>query len=332
MLRSDLAPGGSTAPVAAGLRSPGERSLLVRWDLGLVLALLSAAAFGTTGAFSKALLESGWSPGSIVLLRVAGGAVLLLGPGIHALRGRWSLIGANWSTIAGFGLGGVVLAQVSYVKAVVHLSVGVALLLEYLAVALVVLWVWLRSGRRPTPIAGLGMVAALAGLVLVLDLAGAQTPAMAGVLWGLLAAVGLASYFVNAADAGDLPPVTLAALGMMTGALCLTGLGLAGVLPLTFSTAPVSLGGIALPAWTAVAELVLVAAVLAYLTGTLATRRLGSTVASFVGLTEVLFAVLFAWLLLGEVPTIVQAAGGALIMAGVVAVRLGDLSRQPGST
>jgi drug/metabolite transporter (DMT)-like permease len=87
----------------------------------------------------------------------------------------------------------------------------------------------------------------------------------------------------------------------------------------------VQVGGATLPAWSAVAELAVVAAALAYLLGTVATRRLGSTVASFVGLTEVLFAVLFAWLLLGELPAPVQLAGGVLITAGVVAVRVGEL-------
>jgi drug/metabolite transporter (DMT)-like permease len=90
---------------------------------------------------------------------------------------------------------------------------------------------------------------------------------------------------------------------------------------MTFSAAPVSVGGLALPAWLAVAELVVVAAALAYLLGTVAARRLGSKVASFVGLTEVLFTVLFAWLLLGELPAPIQLAGGVLIIIGVLAVR-----------
>ena len=55
-----------------------------------------------------------------------------------------------------------------------------------------------------------------------------------------------------------------------------------------------------------------------------AARRLGSRVSSFVGLTEVLFAVLFAWWLLGEVPRPIQLLGGLAILAGVVAVRLDD--------
>ena len=54
-------------------------------------------------------------------------------------------------------------------------------------------------------------------------------------------------------------------------------------------------------------------------------RRLGSTLASFVGLTEVLFAVLIAWVLLGETPGLIRAIGGLLILGGVVAVRMGEM-------
>jgi drug/metabolite transporter (DMT)-like permease len=89
----------------------------------------------------------------------------------------------------------------------------------------------------------------------------------------------------------------------------------------------VELMGRAVPWWVAVGELALIAAAAAYLLGVTAARVLGSTVASFVGLTEVLFAVLFAWVLLGELPGLVQLAGGVCIIGGVVAVRLGELRR-----
>ena len=46
--------------------------------------------------------------------------------------------------------------------------------------------------------------------------------------------------------------------------------------------------------------------------------------ASFVALGEVLAAVLWAWLLLGELPRTIQLAGGALVLAGVVVVKLGE--------
>ena len=48
----------------------------------------------------------------------------------------------------------------------------------------------------------------------------------------------------------------------------------------------------------------------------MAVPRIGSRVASFVGLSEVLFALGFAWLFLAEVPAPIQFAGGALILAG----------------
>ncbi len=69
----------------------------------------------------------------------------------------------------------------------------------------------------------------------------------------------------------------------------------------------------------------LVAAVVAYVAGIFGVRLLGAKVAAFVGLTEVLFAALFAWLLLGQVLTPVQLAGGVLVLAGIALVRLDEL-------
>jgi hypothetical protein len=43
----------------------------------------------------------------------------------------------------------------------------------------------------------------------------------------------------------------------------------------------------------------------------------------------VLFAILFAWLLLGQLPAPVQFAGGALILAGVTLVRIDELRGAP---
>ena len=59
-------------------------------------------------------------------------------------------------------------------------------------------------------------------------------------------------------------------------------------------------------------------------TGIAASRRLGSRLASFVALLEVVAAVVFAWLLLDQLPETLQFAGGALIVAGVIVVKLGE--------
>ena len=58
--------------------------------------------------------------------------------------------------------------------------------------------------------------------------------------------------------------------------------------------------------------------------GIAASRRRGSRLASFVALTEVLFALLFAWLLLGELPRLVQLLGGLVLLGGVALVKLGE--------
>jgi len=298
-----------------------------RADLGLVAAVVTAAAFGTSGPFAKALLTTGWSSGAIVLLRVGIAALVLAVPAVLACRGRWSVVRANVPVILVFGLVAVAGCQVAYFNAVGTLSVGVALLLEYSGTVLVVLWVWLRTRRAPSRLTLIGAAVALAGLALILDIAGQTPPDLVGVMWGLLAAVGLAAYFVASSHGdGGLPPVALAGFGMGVGALALAAVGAVGVVPLEFRAADVVVAGTTLPWWAAVGELALVAAAFAYLLGTYAVRALGATLASFVGLSEVLFAILFAWLLLGELPGLIQLAGGVVVVAGVVAVRLGERS------
>jgi drug/metabolite transporter (DMT)-like permease len=296
--------------------------------LGLWLALASAATFGSSGPFAKSLLLEGWSSGAIVLLRVTGATLVLAIPTVLSLRGRWALARASLPTILTYGVVAVAGCQVAYFHAVQRLDVGVALLLEYLGVVLVVLWVWVRTRRAPSGLTGLGVLLAVLGLVLVLDLAGQTRPDLVGVGWGLVAAAGLATFFVLAAQESSLPPVALAGLGMGAGAMVLGVLGAVGVVPLTFATADITVMGHQAPWWFAIGELALIAAAVAYLLGVTAARLLGSTVASFVGLTEVLFAVLFAWVILGELPGLMQLLGGICIVAGVAAVRLGELRRK----
>jgi drug/metabolite transporter (DMT)-like permease len=276
------------------------------------------------------LLDTGWSAGAAVLTRIAGAAAVLLVPALVALEGRWHLLRRNAGLIASYGLIAMAACQLFYFNAVSTLSVGVALLLEYLGVVLVVLWLWVRHGQKPRRWTLAGIALSVAGLLLVLDVFGGMRLDVAGVLWGLGAAVGLATYFVlSARQATGLPPIVLAAGGMTVAAVALALAGVTGLMPLTFAATDVSLAGMRAPWVVPVAELCLIAAVLAYTTGIAATRALGSKVASFVGLTEVLFAVFFAWLLVGQLPLVIQLAGGVLIICGVIAVRYDELRVKP---
>ena len=145
-------------------------------------------------------------------------------------------------------------------------------------------------------------------------------------LWALAAMVGCAAYFIISADESNgLPPLTLAAGGLVAGTAALGLLGLVGLMPMRATTtlgrvrrAHGRLVGPDDPAGPG-------------------DRRPSPTppasppsaawapgVASFVALTEVLAGVVWAWVLLDQLPRPVQLLGGLLILAGVVAVKLGE--------
>jgi drug/metabolite transporter (DMT)-like permease len=181
-------------------------------------------------------------------------------------------------------------------------------------------------GQRPRRLTVAGAAAALPGLALVLDLTGSGSIQLVGVLWGLGAAFGLAGYFVLSARVdAELPSVTVASAGMGAGAAMLVLLGAVGVLPMHATFGDVTFAGHQMSWLVPVAGLSLVAAVVAYVAGIGAARILGARLSSFVGLTEVLFAILVAWVVLGELPTVVQLIGGVLILAGVTLVRVDEL-------
>jgi drug/metabolite transporter (DMT)-like permease len=315
-------------PIASSGAAPtGQaRSLRAGRSVGIAIGLASAMCFGTSGTFGSALIGAGWSPGGAVLARVAVAALALTIPALIALRGRWSQLRRSAWRVLTYGLVGVAACQVCYFNAISVMSVGVALLLEYMGVVLIVGWLWLRHGQRPRTLTVVGGVAALCGLALMLNLSGSGGTSPIGVVWALLAAVAMAVYFFqsSADDADALPPVVLTWGGMVTGAAALAASGAAGLVPMRASTSDVALFGHQVSALVPVLGLSLVAAAAAYVLGIAAARRLGPKLSSFVAMAEIGFAVVFAWVLLHQVPTTMQFLGGALILAGVIAVRLDE--------
>jgi drug/metabolite transporter (DMT)-like permease len=260
----------------------------------------------------------------VVFLRIAGAALILALPTVRALRGRWHVLLRAWPQLVTYGLMAVAVPQLAFFYAVEHLSVGVALLLEYLGMVLVVVWQALVARRAPRATTLTGMSLAIVGLLLVLDVLGGVRVDGIGVLFGLVAAFGLASFFLLSEGTHEdpLPPLALAGGGLVVAGTAFAVLGASGVLPMSFPASTVSLAGASFPWWVAVVELAAIAAATSYVSGIVAARLLGAKLASFVGLSEVMFAVLFAWLLLGELPRPVQLLGGLFILAGVVVVRL----------
>ena len=263
----------------------GEDVQQRRATLGLALALLSSATFGTSGTFAASLLAIGWTPGAAVTARIVIASVVLTVPALLVARRTPNAWRRGGRMLTAYGLVAVAGAQLCYFNAVSHLSVAVALLLEYGGILFVVGWMWVRHGQRPRRLTGAGAVAAIAGLVLVLNLVGDHHVDAIGVLWGLGAAVGLATYFViSAQDEEPLPPLLFAWGGLVIGGIALVLADLVGALHYSAPHGQVTLLHTKLSWVVPVLGLSLVAAVIAYVSGIAGVRLLGARLASFVGL------------------------------------------------
>ncbi|WP_166806237.1 EamA family transporter [Cryobacterium cheniae] len=289
---------------------------------GLAVAVLGSLSFGTSGAFIKPLLEAGWSPTAAVTARVVIGGLVLLPVALVSLRGRWhALWRARWRVIV-MAIVGVVITQVFYFAAIQTIPVATALLIELLAPLLLVGVAWATTRRIPRALVLIGSVFAVGGLLLVIGPGAIRAVDPVGLMFAFCAMIGCATYFVVAARPSDgLSPVAFAASGLVLGGLILGLLGVTGLLPLTATFGDLPLAGIELPWWVPLVIVAVVSTAIAYVAGITAAEALGSRLASFVSLLEVVFAALFAWLLLGEQLMPLQLLGGALILGGIAAVR-----------
>lgn len=288
---------------------------------GLLLAVLSALAFSSSGPFVKPLLEAGWSLGAALLVRM-GVAGLVLAPAlVRAIRRQPRFLRRHGKIVLAFGLIPVLGCQLFFFSAMQRMPVAVALLIQYLAPVMLVAFVWLRTRRAPSALVLWGSAVAIVGLVLVVDISGASFDLL-GTLLALAAAVCVCVYFVISERAGDdLPPLALASGGLLSGAAIMALLCLTGIMPFDAPAVSVELAGVDVPWFVPLLWVAAVATTVGYAFGVMAVPRIGSRVASFVGLSEVLFALAFAWIFLAEVPAPIQFAGGALILVGVILVR-----------
>ena len=300
-----------------------------QFRLGLLFATGSAFMFGMSGPLAKSLMSAGWSPTAAVTARLAGGA-LVLALAATIIKPDWLREArAHARTVVAYGLVPVAGAQLCFYNAVARLPIGVALLLEYTAPILVVGWVWATRKQAPSRLTLAGVALAIAGVTLVLDVFSPATHQASidpvGVIWGLAAAICAACYFVMSdtvtADGSGLNSITLAAGSLVVAAVAVALLGVSGVMPLQFTANDAVIGGVTLPWLVPVVLMGVVATAIAYTLGISGVARLRPSFASLVGLAEVLFAVLTAWVLLGEGVSAVQAVGGIVVLLGLALAR-----------
>ncbi|MGW7171001.1 EamA family transporter [Streptomyces sp. NPDC054884] len=285
--------------------------------VGLGLAVASAFAFGGSGVAAKPLIEAGLDPLHVVWLRVTGAALVMLP---LAVRHR-ALLRSRPALLAGFGLLGVAGVQAFYFAAISRIPVGVALLVEYLAPALVLGWVRFVQRRPVSRAAAFGVVLAVGGLACVVEIWSGLGFDALGLLLALAAACCQVGYFVLSDQGGDSgddapDPLGVIAYGLLVGAVVLTVVTGPWGMDWSVLGHAAGMNGVEVPAWLLLGWIVLIATVVAYVTGVVSVRQLSPQVAGVVACLEAVIATVLAWVLLGEHLSAPQIVGGAVVLLG----------------
>ena len=294
--------------------------------VGAALLVLAAVCFGTLGPLSRFAGEAGVDSLTLVAWRAGLGAtVMTLFVAASAAAGvaRPVPIGSlprrdRWF-IGAAALANTIL-NLSVFIAFGRISIALALLVFYLypAIVAVVSVVWFGERLDRIRWAALGL--SLAGLVFVLagDPAGIGQVDPLGVGLAFLGALAQVFYVLAARYGFAHVPAPQAAAMTMGGALVLyvgislaigAGASLAGPVASTEALWPVVVAGVIGAGIPTVS----------YITGI---RRLGPSRAAILATLEPVVGVGLAAALLGEQPTLVQVAGGALILVAAVVLQL----------
>jgi drug/metabolite transporter (DMT)-like permease len=310
---------------------------------GVWLTVLSGLTFGSSGAFAKSVMGAGWSPGATVALRLTGAALVMVL--IAVIVDRRGLLGSlgQLRTVGAYGAIGIALVQATFFFSVQYVPVGVSLMVQFLAPIPVMGWNWLMHGQRPGTATIAGAALALVGAALVIDVVHAGRLSVAGLAWAAASMLGNAVFLLLSAQRGrsdggacgacgvgehsgrsgggvgghPLRPVVLLGAGLTVAAATVWLLAAVRLLPVAFGDHPTTLAGHRVPVAVPLALLIGISTVIAYLCGVAGAARIGSTLMSLVLLSEVLFAVVLSWLLLGEAVTPLQMVGGVGVVAGI---------------
>jgi drug/metabolite transporter (DMT)-like permease len=287
---------------------------------GLALAFVSAWCFAFSGPMAKYLIAAGLAPIEAVWARMAGAGLLLLAvlavvrpKALRIPRSRLPFF-AMYAVVAVAGV------QSLFFVAITRLPVGIALLLEFMAPVMVVLWVRfvrrIRLGRG----AYAGAVVAVVGLGIVVEAwEGLRVDAL-GLVLGLAAGACCAGYFLMSDSFGDdVDPLGLIAWGMTGAAVVLIPFSRPWDIPWeAFAATAAPGGGLRLPVLGAYLWMVLVATVTAYILGVNAVRRLSAAIGATVASLEVIGGAVVAWALLDERLGGLQILGGLLVLSGAL--------------
>ncbi|HEX2049842.1 MAG TPA: EamA family transporter [Actinomycetota bacterium] len=277
-----------------------------------VAAVAAAALLWAIGAaLARRLFDAGVTPLELTEARAAIAAAGL------ALAGGARRVPRPLSRprLAAFGMA-IATVTATYYEAIARIPVAVAIVVQYTAPALVVLYAAVAARRRPDAVVGVVVVVAIAGVALVAGLPGGAAAGVdgAGLAFAGASAVMFATYTVLAVDAGR----AYGPVGAMFRAFAI-----AAAFWIAMQTTqgwPHALFDPALvPRVVAVAVAGTLVPFLLFVWGA---QRLAAERASVAATLEPVFAALVAWLWLDQSLAPAQVAGGALIVAAVAALQV----------
>ncbi|PLX40964.1 MAG: hypothetical protein C0608_07520 [Deltaproteobacteria bacterium] len=278
---------------------------------GTIFVLLAALLWATSGVGGKYLFASGVTPLALVQARalistvLMGGVLLLRDPSLVTVRKKDLLLAVMLGLVLG-------LTQWSYFMAISRIQVAAAILIQYLAPAIVAIvgLIWLSD--KLTLKKSLAITLALAGCWFVVgggELSLSNIDSV-GVSAGLLSAFCFAGYsLVSERMMAKYTPWTTSFYAFFGSAVFLNFARLEGALaPSAYNQEQwllfiyIGIMGTAVPFTLFIAGI----------------NHIRASRASIIGTTEPLFAGVFAWLLLGEKMSSVQLLGGAITIAAII--------------
>jgi drug/metabolite transporter (DMT)-like permease len=291
-----------------------------RRDTGELLIL--AALWGASFLFMRVAAPD-FGAFALVFVRVALAAAVLLP--LLVWRGHGPALRAHWPAIAVVGLLNSALPFVLFTVAALAINAGLSAIFNATTPlwTAVIAWLWLRD--RPAPWRALGLAIGFAGVLALAAGKASLKPGEHGVspaiaiaaCLGAATLYGLAANFTKRHLTG-VPPLALAAGSQLSAAVLLVG-------PALWTWPAVSPPA---TAWAAAVLLAVACTGVAYILYFRLIAHVGPAGASSVTFLIPLFAVVWGWAFLGEVPTWGMAAGGAVILLGT-ALATGILRPRP---
>jgi drug/metabolite transporter (DMT)-like permease len=286
---------------------PGESRNPAR---GYLLVVVGAAMFALGGNLALYMLDDGVSALRLSQLRSAGSLVLLA---VALALSRPRLMRVRRSDVpqlAFLGICGLALVHATYYAAIDRLQIGVALVIQYMAPLLLLLWLRFGHGRQVARSLWGAVALSIVGCALVVQAYDPGALDAVGVLCALGAMVTFAIYMVASERAGQ----RYESVTTLLWAFLFASLFWAIVQPWwSFPFGDVD-------PWLALGVIV-VGTLLPFICVVAALRHLPAPRVAVAATLEPVLGALFAWWLHDERLAAVQLAGGALVLGAVVWVQ-----------